>query len=850
MRLLIILVFTAVLTNIALADVIKYDTAAIFKEAFGKQAKRKRLPQLDVKIIVDEDEQGEAKLFTNQMDDSVRIEAGPVLRSLADYLYPEQLRAIKRLVTKGMLTPEALGKLKITSQYNDERLSFDIDIPRSIRKPSQLNKIKKPLILDSELQQPASVSGFANIYTNYSYSTNRFNDNKSSNNSLSLQLEAVLNFSGLTVENKFSYSESSSSDDWKHNHSRLIWDDPERLMRFKVGNINTLSEGYQISPSMTGLSVSKEFNLDPYSNYYSRGEQSFTLDAKSEVEIFSNSTSKRKLTLKAGEYTFNQLGLQEGANEIQLVITNEFGVKKVLNYSVFHSSQLLKAGVSRYALNIGVPSFLQGSDWENHKSNPLISGFYQKGVTQSLTVGANAQINKRGVVLGIEATKPTAWGKVTGDFAASTDKLRGEGFAARLNYAPPLNKKTKHPLRWNLSFDFSSSEFSSLVTTPESRSNTQDYTNSSLAGINFFASKRLGKRTSTSFSTSYRKKRNSESDALSASLSLSRSLQGGASVSGSLRHYDGDEKDTSIHASFSLPLDKKSSRRRKTLRGTYNGDTNAKQLELNIGSLGYLGVDSLSGNLSIEEGGDDRVINGNVNFTHDRFNLYGSHSSRQSKADSSSRSDNSFLSLNTAFSFADGAWGVSKPIRNSFAIFSTNRPLKSHEPIAVTYSGGANLNDKGGNQLLPDYYRSVINHLGSGVVNDLAAYRYSKLDVDTRNLPMNSVVRNTSVAFKPGYRQGYNVSVGGELGVIADGYLFGPKGKSLGFSAGEVTSLSKKQFPKESFFTNSEGRFRLPVLPKGRYRMTLFDYPNKLVDFNIPDDSKQTTFDLGKLRFK
>lgn len=850
MRLLIISVSVVVFTNVALADAIKYDTAAIFEEAFGKQVKRKRLPQLDVKIIVDGDEQGEAKLFTNQADDSVRIEAGPVLRSLEDYLYPEQLRAVKRLVTKGILTPEALSQLKIIAQYNDEQLTFDIDIPRAIRKPTQLNEVKKPLILDSELQEPARVSGFANIYTNYAYSTSRLNDYVSTNDSLSLQLEAVLNFSGLTLENKFSYRESDSSDDWQHNYSRLTWDDPERLVRFKVGNINALSEGYQISPSMTGISISKEFDLDPYSNYYSRGEQSFTLDAKSDIEIFSNGISKRKLTLKAGEYTFNQLGLQEGANEVQLVITNEFGAKEVLNYSVFHSSQLLKAGVSRYALNIGVPSFLQGSDWDYHKDNPLISGFYQKGITQSFTAGANAQINKRGAVLGIEGTKPTAWGKVTGDLAASTDTIRGEGFAARLNYSPPQNRKTKHPLRWNLSFDFSSPEFTSLVTTPESRDTTQDYTNSSVAGINFYASKQLGKRTSTSFSTSYRKMRDSDNDALNASLSLSRSFQRGSSISASLRHYDGDEKDTSIHASFSIPLDKNRSRRRKTIRGSYNGDTNAKQLDLSIGSLGYLGVDSLSGNLSLEDDHDDRSFTGNINFTHDRFTLYGSHSSSQSKTDSSNRSDNSFLSLNTAFSFADGAWGVSKPIRNSFAIFSANRPLKSNEPVAVTYSGGANWNDKEGNQLLPDYYRSVINQFGSGVVNDLAAYRYSKLDVDTRNLPLNSVVRNTSVAFKPGYRQGYHVNVGGELGVIADGYLLGPKGEALGFSAGEVTSLSNKQFPKESFFTNTEGRFRLPVLPKGRYRMTLFDYPNKLVDFNIPDGGKQTTVDLGKLRFK
>ena len=67
-----------------------------------------------------------------------------------------------------------------------------------------------------------------------------------------------------------------------------MYDQPQKMLRFYLGDINIPIIGYQTSPSVGGISITKDFNLQPYSSTKPISMNEIVIYRPSTIEVYSN----------------------------------------------------------------------------------------------------------------------------------------------------------------------------------------------------------------------------------------------------------------------------------------------------------------------------------------------------------------------------------------------------------------------------------------------------------------------------------------------------------------------------------------------------------------------------------
>jgi len=278
-----------------------YDS--IFSQAFGKQQEQTLPSQMDVPLRIDGEEGDQVHVYTD--NGKVRVAAPALLEQLDKAALPKVIAALKPAINSdNALSQAALEKVGLTAVFNNSDLAFDVSIPFDLQKPKELRLFKgrRPQVDPQSLLKPARVSGYLNLRTGLEYQQTESGDTKKSGRKpIRAQWDGALNIRGVVLENQLTYSEAAARQ-WARDHTRLVRDGAERLWRCALGDVSYPTRGFQSGLPMAGFSLAKNFQLDPYQVFHARGEQSFILAAESEVEIFSNGFSIRKLNLSPGEY--------------------------------------------------------------------------------------------------------------------------------------------------------------------------------------------------------------------------------------------------------------------------------------------------------------------------------------------------------------------------------------------------------------------------------------------------------------------------------------------------------------------------------------------------------------------
>lgn len=105
------------------------------------------------------------------------------------------------------------------------------------------------------------------------------------------------------------------------------------------------------------------------------------------------------------------------------------------------------------------------------------------------------------------------------------------------------------------------------------------------------------------------------------------------------------------------------------------------------------------------------------------------------------------LKFSTAIIFADGHFGWSRPVSNSFALVIPNKKLRD-QLIGITLSG--------------DSYTARVDRLGSAVVPELQPYKISNIQVDAPNLPLGYDLGPAAYKLLPSYKSGTLIRIGSD----------------------------------------------------------------------------------------
>lgn len=766
------------------------DPDAIFREIFGRE--RPQLRPDNYVVIVDEVNVGE--FFVEAADDGTgSVDSLLVSRVLVPIAEEEMVERLSALQTGDRVSFDGLRSAGLTVEFDRFRLVLRIAFPVEFRQRRELSLRRSRRQANIEYAQQANFSAFASARAGVDLVESSDID-PNGFSGLASVFDFGTNIGGLAAQGRLQYNERRTNK-WSRGDFRLTYDDTERLIRYEAGDLSVGRRPFQIAPRIAGISAFREFPIDPYLNIRPQSEQGFALEQPARVEVLLNGVPLRTFDLPAGRFNLRQLPLiPSAANDIELRITYATGETEVLAFPAFYDIELLEPGLFDFAINVGVPFVDDDRGRVYDDSDYNVLGFARIGVSQALTLGVNWEGNKDFNTVGAEViwASPIGSFQINTGFNANDPSLDSGRFSAR--YA------------WRDSDVERGGAIDAQVTLTGSDYRTLNQIfggNLTKLTANVRAGQVIGRRTRAQVFASYEDLRGfGETTVVGAT--ISQGFTWGTVAIGGEYRWTQQGNDATIRASFTIPLG-----RRGTVSGNYVSERNAATIDFNrppavgVGSFGY-------GAAFERRDGFDRQ-RAQVTYLGNRFEG----SLIQSRQSGGGRSDlRTGFTLGTAIAMADGAFALSRPVTNSFAIFEVDAGAADYQIAVEPRTGFGSTETR---------FTARSGALGPAVVPNLPAYFDRTIEVVAPDAPVGTSVGNQVFSIKPGFLSGFRLKVGSANNVTLLGVLTDSLGNPAGLVSGKAKLVNAGgSETATAFFTNASGRFLLEGLQENsNYELTI-----------------------------
>lgn len=591
-------------------------------------------------------------------------------------------------------------------------------------------------------------------------------------------------------------------------NTTLFYDDVDNAVRWSVGdNDMRAMGGYQQSLDLLGFGVQRLYDvIQPYRTLRPSGRGMLVLDRPSRVEVLVNGQVQRTLDLPAGRYDVREFSFLDGANDVRFVIQDELGRREALSVSFFSDVQMLDPGVSLFSFGLGLPraTFNQYEN-TNYDEDLAFSGFYQRGITNWLTLGASAQGNETHAL----ATAQIAIATSIGVFGveSATDMSEGEAPEHALLASWKLTLPSEDS-RTELILDFErvSDQFRPLESAP---STPNPYAWEADARIQT----RLGGNFFLTLGGGYSEGRVEDDSQTRYSANVTQSFER-FSVSGGYSYAEiGSDRDERWSLSLSIPLGS-----RQTARTRYESAANRFTTEWDRRSYDALNETGARVSLARSDNGDDI----NVDFDHyaNRFSASLRHDYRQ-EADIQDQTTE--VSLVSGIGYVNGQFAIGREADRGFVIVDPHRSLEDRALYARNrYAQG-------------EAARS--GALGPALVPIEREYGEDAIEARVEDLPPGYDIGSGRINIHPGAASGYYMPVGSAASNTVMGVAHDASGGAIAFAAGELRPLEGGEAEPAQFFTNRTGRFVAQRVAPGRYAIVPNGQTTAVAEIVVPEDS-------------
>lgn len=785
----------------------------IYRALFG--AASPAMAEASYPVIVAGNNQGDLLVRPGDGPEETLIHRDGLLGVLLPLLVDEKAEEVRGLrPADDRLSAADLASVGINARFDRQSLALRIEVPSQFRVPAAiaLSRRSDPTRQVVTLA-PAPVSGVLNVLSNVSW-VERTRLGETGYDYSTVFVEGALNVLGLVLQGGLNYMDQRGRSDVQRTDVNLTYDLPGRAIRLQAGDLSSPVTALQGSPDMAGISAFRDFNLRPYETFRPAPTQEFRLDRPARVSVYVNGQFVRELRLAPGRYRLTDLPLRSAVgNDIALELRYDTGEVERVVFDAFFDFHLLKPGVSEFAFNAGFPFEFQGSDRRYDTSNPTFSGYYRRGITDSLTLGANAQLDRDIAVVGGEALIATqvgtfgllgAWNLHEGsDGAAASLLYRWSGYGPR---QPNVDIQARYAGERHFTLG-------SAARAPDYR-----YDVTARAGIDLRPTTRI--QVNGSLRESWRSR---STEYASELMVMERSRYG--LITGAVGYERYDRREGVVgRLTFTMPLGP------GLASGSYDSGQRAGRVQFyktpqpGMGGFGYdVGYTRQNGSQELAGGA---VYNAN------RFEA-------RVEQRIGSQADGAFgdeartsASFGTALVYAGGHAALSRPVFDSFAMVNTTAEARRFQ-IAVDPQG-----QFGGTTRR---YAAKSSSLGAAVTPDLSAYLVRSLAVDAPDAPAGVSVGGEVFALLPTFRSGYYLEVGSARNMSLVGRLVDPAGAPLALVAGYVVRDGGERLP---IFTNAGGRLYIEGVEPGETVTLEFEgsAPLKAV-IKAPDATGLVRFD-------
>jgi len=210
-------------------------------------------------------------------------------------------------------------------------------------------------------------------------------------------------------------------------------DDRDRLVRWLVGDRFDSTGPLGGSANLGGLSVSREFTLDPYFVRFPTVGLSGAVLTRSVAEVYVNGQLLRREFLPPGPFELRNLPAPVGSGTAEVILRDAFGRQQVISSPFYFTSSLLRAGIQEWSYDLGFRREQQITGLGEYGPWAAL-GRHRVGVTDDLTVGARIEGGADLVSGGPIATLRLPVGEIELTVAGSRSDTE-DGWAGSLAYS-------------------------------------------------------------------------------------------------------------------------------------------------------------------------------------------------------------------------------------------------------------------------------------------------------------------------------------------------------------------------------------------------------------------------------
>ena len=740
-------------------------------------------------------------------DDAITFPTDRALQLLQPTLAPNVFEALRtKLAGKPVVGPDEFASAGIKTVYDPQKLELRFEIPVDKRASRSVSVSPIDRVGLGTRLKPAEFSAYLNVRSSLDLVESGPSQGFASPIVL---LNGATRIGRVVAEADAIYSPGSTTASFQRLGSRLVYDDLKDLVRVTLGDLQTQSRGFQSAPDVAGISIMRSYSvLNPQQVIRPRGDQSFQLQRQSTVEVIVNGQQVRRLQLAPGNYNLRDFPFAQGANDIRLNVLDDTGRNETLRFNIFLDQTQLARGLSEFGIYAGVRAPL-GPRGPVYSNDWVASGFYRRGLSDFLTLGANFQADKSIQMGGLEAVIATPLGALGTQAAFSSTRGIGQGYALQATFQRLIQHANGQADTFNLFVERRSQKFAPvsfvLPNNPYQYEVGGGYSHAFTSA--FYAG----------FDGRYSRGRGTNPDVHNYRISTGYRLSSTASVTTEARYSrDSQGRQFSGFVTLTMRLGRYAS-----LRTEY--DSRDNRARASFQTLHGSGVGSYNVSADFERsdlGGD---INVNANYLANRAELGLSHFGVFNSAFSSSVGQRTSFRLGTSIALADGAVSVGRPIYDSFAIVKPHPSLGRADVVVEPSAYG---------------YTANSGALRAATMPGLSSYSERIVPVDVANAPAGTDIGQGSFKVFPAYRSGYAFEVGSANNVTALGTMLGSGGQPVALVSGTATEVAHPDHPPVTLFTNRLGRFGATGLAPGQWRLEMLDDRKSVYVIDIPKDAK------------
>lgn len=613
-------------------------------------------------------------------------------------------------------------------------------------------------------------------------------------------------FRTFAFENQFTY-DGNLPRSFTRFASRAIYDIPSSMIRLSAGDLIPATTALQSQIDIGGLGISKL--LDTFQSdrvFTASAGRKLTLREPATVTVIVNGATARTLRLDPGNYDIQDLPLTGGANRVELLIEDAAGGRRLVSFDFFEDISLLAPGIDEYDLKAGIRSDVDERGRYYFRREPVVTGFYRRGITDQLTLGANMQASKRAVQVGGEASLGTKFGLITLEATGSHLEDFGSGAAMRLQYRHSMPmKELSGSRRFDALVEYRTKNFGGIDGIP---SNPYSVT----ASVRYYQP--FTNRFSGGFGADYRKGRGGTEDFRAIRADANYRLDNGMNFTGSIGY---DNRDGMV---FGVSL---FWRFGKSSLATARYDSRSDQASVGYFYSPQRPLDTLSWGVEGNHADGRFNLNGTAIYRTNRGDFELAHRETFGDDDVIREQVTSARARGT-IAFADGKFAIGRYMNNSFAIISGHPSLKGAQVLL-------------GSQVASEA-EARTGALGPALVN-LGSYAKRNLYYTVPDAPAGYDFGAGTIDLYPWLHAGLVRMVGSEFNVSILGTLRDDKGAPVPLAIGLARRLGDPKSPSIEIYTNRQGRLGASGLAPGTwqveagnfsYRFTITEEQGTLVD--------------------